>query len=113
MRDVPAERKEIAATLDALRRELEDLVLRGVGAAVGSDLARLEATRDELAGVGAAHVAERLTTLVREARAHSPGAAAALLRTFTTLRVFERVLTLDTVAPLLDDALADGDGEEE
>lgn len=105
MSEVPADRREIADTLEALKRELEALVVRGVGAAVGSELARLEATRDELAGLGASHLAERLTRLVDAARGRSPDAAGALLRTWTSLRVFERVLTLDTVAPLLD---ADG-----
>ncbi|MCB9689000.1 MAG: hypothetical protein H6735_28415 [Alphaproteobacteria bacterium] len=109
---VPVERLEIADTLEALRRELEELVVRGVRTASSADVARLDGTREELARLGAAHLAERLGTLVDATRADRPEAARALLDAWTTLRVFERVLTLDTVA----DALAppvedDGEGE--
>lgn len=102
MSSPPAESLEIADTLEAVRRELEGLVVRGLRAAGPADTARLCAMRDELRRAGASHLAERLTELLDRARADDPAAPAALMRTLSSLRVFERVLTLDTLATALE-----------
>ncbi|MEZ4240606.1 MAG: hypothetical protein R3F59_31530 [Myxococcota bacterium] len=95
------ERREVCDTLQALSRELDDLVIRGLRAAGPQDLAALAAMQEELARVGAAHVAERLERLLAGVRGGDPGAPAALMGLQATLRVFERVLSLDTVPEVL------------
>lgn len=113
---------QVSDTVDAVRRELEGLLVRGLRAVAPQDLARLAAMRDELGRVGASHLAGDLDRLLTLTRADDRGASAALLSALSTLRVFERVLTLDTVAGLLeavaahpepdpdpDDELDDGD----
>lgn len=93
-----AERLEVCDTLQALSKELDDLVVRGLRAAGPQDLAALQAMQEELARAGAAHVAGRLEVLLGRIRAGDAGGPAALMGLMATLRVFERVLTLDTLA---------------
>lgn len=100
---------QVADTVEVVRRELEGLVVRGLRAAAPADLARLAAMRDELGRVGADHLAGDLDRLLALTRADDRGAPAALLRALSTLRVFERVLTLDTVASLLEASSGAGD----
>lgn len=108
------ERLEIADTVEAVRRELEGLVVRGLQAAGPADLARLEGLRAELERAGARHLSGRLQVLLDRTRGADRAAPSALMDALSTLRVFERVLTLDTVAALLDDAEPfDSDGGEE
>jgi hypothetical protein len=99
-------RYEIGDTLLALRKELDELVVRGVRTASPRDLAALEGMHDELERVGARFLAGRIETLLARTRADAPDAAHALLQLLSTLQVFERVLTLDTVALLLADDAA-------
>ncbi|MEQ1501783.1 MAG: hypothetical protein ABMB14_06110 [Myxococcota bacterium] len=105
------DRREICDTIEALRKELDDLVVRGLRTAGPQDLAALDAMTAELRRVGASHLTDRLDRLLAAIRADDRGAAGALLGVQATLRVFERVLTLDTVAGLLDQ-LAGDDGDD-
>jgi hypothetical protein len=92
---------EITSTLARLQYEIEDLAVGGLRA-VGPERVRvLGATRDDLARVGAHHLATRLEALIRAIELDDREAAAALMRTQASLRVFERLLTLEaTVATL-------------
>jgi hypothetical protein len=104
---------EIAELRDALDRmyaALEDLVVRGVRAAGANDLARLTALRDEFRTAGAEHLAGRLTAVVDAVRADDRGAAAAVLRAMTALRLFDRMLTLEVAGRALA-ATADAEAE--
>ncbi|MCI0357642.1 MAG: hypothetical protein L0211_04040 [Planctomycetaceae bacterium] len=92
---------EIVFTLEQLRRELEDLGARGLRAVGPQRLSKLGVIREELERIGAAHVAGQLSTLVKAIENDDRSAAAALLRAQTSLRVFERLLTLETAAAQL------------
>ena len=102
---------ELRDALDRLHGALDDLVVRGVRAAGAQDLTRLTALRDEFRAAGAEHLAGRLTTLADHVRADDRAAAPALLRAMTTLRLFDRMLTLEVATAAL--AAADGDAESE
>ncbi len=95
---------EVTEALFALQQTLDELVVRGLQATGPDDLARLTSLGEEFGRAGAVFVAEQVATLVRHVRGAEKGAARALLRTQTVLRVFERVLSID--AGIL--ALAEG-----
>src|SRR5579862_8686906 len=100
------ERDEVCGMIETLRGELDDLALRGLKTAGPDDLRTLDSLRDECVRIGAAHLAERTSTLVDAIRGNDASAGASLMRAQTSLRVFERVMTLDTVAEVLDVAAA-------
>ena len=54
--------------------------------------------REEFERIGAAHLATRIATLVEAIEKDDRAAASALLRAQTSLRVFERLLTLQVAA---------------
>jgi hypothetical protein len=99
--------EELRGGLDRLSAALDDLLVRGVRSAGAQDLARLSALRDELRASGAEHLSGRLATLVDAVAAGDRGAAAALMRAITSLRLFERMLTLEVAAQSLAAAVAD------
>jgi hypothetical protein len=103
-----SERAEICATIETLRGELERLAVRGLRTASAEDLRALSSAQEELARIGAEHVAGRLAELLSAVRDDARDGAARLLRTQTSLRVFERVLTLEDVGARLAD---DDDGK--
>ena len=96
-----SELAEITYTLGRLQAELEDLAVGGLRAAGLDRLPVLRAVQEDLARVGASHLAGRLQVLVDALRAGEREAAAALVLTQASLRVFERVLTLETTAARL------------
>jgi DNA-binding GntR family transcriptional regulator len=105
---------EVTYTLGRLQSEIEDLAVGGLRAAGPDRLSVLEATREDLTRVGALHLAGRLEALTKAIRAGDREAAAALMRTQASLRVFERLLTLETTGATLaaqahDEADDDGD----
>ncbi len=107
---------EIAELRDALERlqaMADDLVVRGLRAAGPRDIGRLTSLRDELRTAGAEHLAGRLTAVAEALRADDRGAAPALLRALTSLRLFDRMLTLEVVASLLTDPDPDEGGVDE
>jgi hypothetical protein len=90
-----------------LNAELQDLVVRGLRVCGPQHLAPLRAMHQELARVGARHVADRLEKLIAAIEADGSHAAAELLGTQAALRVFERVLTLRFAEAALQDAPSD------
>ena len=99
---------EVRHTLRRLQDELEDLTVGGLRAVGTERLPLLEALAEDFAGIGAAHLAERLEALTGGIRDGGRDAAGALLRTQSSLRLFERILTLRTVETRFA-ALAGGD----
>jgi hypothetical protein len=97
-----SKRLEIADTLEILRREIDDLVVRGLRTAGPQDLAALSSLHEGLERVGASYLAQRVGELLALTRAGSHEAPSALMKLTSTLRVFERALTLDTAALLLE-----------
>jgi hypothetical protein len=106
------ETDEIVRAIERLQGAFEDLAVRGLRSAGHQQLANLQALREELEKVGAGHLAGRIAALIQGVRNDEPGAAAALLRAQASLRVFERVLTLEVVGEALGRALADGEYED-
>jgi hypothetical protein len=96
---------ELRDALDRLHAALEDLVVRGLRAAGPQDLARLAALRDEFRLAGAGHIADRLTGLVDLIRAGDRAAAPALMRAMASIRLFDRMLTLEVAGAALASAL--------
>ncbi len=92
---------EVLQTVDRLHTALADLVVRGLRSAGPAQLAPLEALREEFGRIGAEHLAGRLGELLAAVRNDDRGAAAALLRAQTSLRLFERLLTLEHAQELL------------
>jgi hypothetical protein len=104
---------EITFTLSRLQAEIEDLAVGGLRAAGPDRLGWLEATREDLGCVGALHLASRLEALTTAIRANDRSAADALMRTQASLRIFERLLTLETAgAWLMTLTGAEEEGEE-
>jgi hypothetical protein len=92
---------EIVQTIERLEGALEDLTVRGLRAAGPQDLSRLRALHEEFQRIGADHLAGRVAALVDAVQTNDRDAAAALLRTQTSLRLFERLLTLEVAAAML------------
>lgn len=93
--------EEILQTIERLGGAFADLMVRGLRSAGPKDLAVLRAMREEFERIGAGHMAERVAIVVAGIEKDDPGAAAALLRAQASLRVFERILTLEAAAGAL------------
>jgi hypothetical protein len=92
---------EILLTVDNLKQVLENLLMRGLRSAGAAEWNTLNALRSEFTRIGAAHLAERIGVL-HDALQNDPRAAApALLHTQTSLRLFERILTLEAAGDAL------------
>jgi hypothetical protein len=96
-----AEVDEIVHTVERLDHEFNDLVIRGLRAVGPQHLTALTALRQEFERIGAMHLAERIGTLVTAIKNDDRTAAEALLRAQTSLRVFERLLTVQTMREAL------------
>lgn len=92
---------------------LDDLAVRGLRACGPEELARLRSQRDGLAGMGATHLAEVLDALLDDLESGRREGARSLLRARSSLRVFERLLSLRMVGEALSDALAGSADEAE
>src|SRR5262249_59679542 len=92
---------EIVQTVELLQGEFEDLAMRGLRAIGPQHLAKLEMLRAECQRLGADHLAGRIETLVETIRSNGREAAAALLRAQSSLRVFGRILTLQSAQAVL------------
>ncbi|MCU0879350.1 MAG: hypothetical protein MUF06_16325 [Pirellulaceae bacterium] len=106
---------ELRDALDRLHAAFEDLTIRGLRSAGPRDLAKLAALRDEFRDAGAGHLAERLGAAIELTQAGDHGAAAALLRAMTAVRLFDRMLTVEVAASLLaaDASAADAEAARE
>ena len=92
---------EIANTVEHVRSELEALTIRGIRAAGSEHVAMLKSAGEEFERIGADHMAGRIDAVVTAIDQSDPGAAAALLRAQTSLRLFDRLLTLDVAEGVL------------
>ncbi|MBI1373396.1 MAG: hypothetical protein GC159_11760 [Phycisphaera sp.] len=87
--------RQIGLVIERLREALDDLTVRGLRACGGEQLASLRTTRDELAGAGATHLAQSLTRVIDAITSDDDDGPAHLMRAQATLRLFDRLLTLD------------------
>lgn len=114
---------EIMLTVQHLQSTFEDLAVRGLRSVGSEQMNVLSSIHDELDRIGAAHLAGRVLQLIECIRRDDRSAASALMRAQASLRVFERILTLESAFATLsvaddlsdpemgDDLIADGDGE--
>jgi hypothetical protein len=91
MSDIP----EIVQTIGFLQREFEELAIRGLRTCGPEHLTSLTHVCDEFSSIGASHLSGRIRELIRAIESDDRTAAEALLRAQSTLRTFERVLTLE------------------
>ncbi len=104
--------EEIVQTIDRLQSEFEDLAVRGLRSAGSQDLAALRAMREEFERIGADHLAGRIAEVIHAIETGDRSAATALLRAQGSLRVFERILTLEVAGQTLQ-ALVNAEQAEE
>jgi hypothetical protein len=101
---------EVVQIIEHLQAEFQDLVVRGLRTVGPQHLASLETIRQELQRINADHLADRIQCLVEAIRDDRPDAAAAVLQAQTSLRLFQRMLTLDVAASTLETMLAADEG---
>ncbi len=92
---------ETLQSLEHVQRVLENLLVRGLNSAGAQELKALSALQEELGRIGAGHLAGRMRELRKAIETDLPAAAAILLHTQASLRVFERILTLESAAEAL------------
>jgi hypothetical protein len=107
-----AELQETLATLEQIQQITENLLVRGLGSAGSQELKTLSALETELSRIGAGHLAGRIGELRRRLQDDPPTAVLILLGTQASLRVFERVLTLEWAAAALAGLDTSGGGGE-
>lgn len=100
--------EEIVQTIERLTAQFEDLVVRGVRSSGSEHLTVLDAMRTEFERIGAGHLASRVADLVTAIKSDDRGAAKALLRAQTSLRLFERLLTLEVAQNTLREFVSGG-----
>jgi hypothetical protein len=96
---------EILQAVDRLHAALADLVVRGLRSVGPAQLAPLNSLREEFERIGADHLAGGIRDLIESIRQGEHGAAEALLRAQTSLRLFERILTVEHAGALLEGLL--------
>ena len=106
-----AEVEEIASTLENLRARMVDLVVRGLASVGPADLSTLEVLTDTYERHGLTHITSRLRTMLRAITSDTRAAPTALLSAYTSLHVFERVLSLEVAASAWQQALTGEDEE--
>lgn len=99
--NTPLGHGEVVLSIQRLQQEFEGLVVRGLRAVDSGQLSTLENIGEEFSRIGADHLAGRIASLVEAIRNDDRSAAAALLRAQTSLRLFERILTLEVAAATL------------
>lgn len=104
-----AEVEEIASTLEDLRARIVDLVVRGLAAVAPADLATLDSLTDIYERNGLTHITSRLRTMSRAITSDPANAPKALLAAYTSLHVFERVLSLEVASTAWQRAIASDD----
>ena len=93
-----AARADVVRAIERIEGVFVDLCIRGLRLAGANELASLEALHEELLGLGARRLAEAVGDVLEMARAGDPRGGAALMRAAITLRLFERVLSLEAAA---------------
>ena len=106
-----SEALEVQQVVDHLQGVLENLVTRGLASAESSDRKALATLRDEFVRIGAAHLAERVGSLCEALETGDRDGPNRLLKTQASLRLFERVLTLEVARASLQQWQAADDGE--
>jgi hypothetical protein len=110
-----SEALEIQQIIDHLQGVLENLVTRGMRAAGAAERNALATLGAEFTRVGAGHLAERVLALRAALEHDQHDGAERLLQTQASLRLFERILTLEVARASLmqwQAAVEEADGPE-
>jgi hypothetical protein len=91
------DREEVVQTIQRLQSTFEDLSVRGLRTVGGEQLKMLSSLHEELNRIGAAHIAGCLEAVIAGIKNDDRSSARALMKAQASLRVFERILTLETV----------------
>lgn len=94
---ITLETQEIVQTIEQLQKAFEELTIRGLRSAGTEEMNRLNHLKEEMERIGASHLAHRIEVVIEGIQKDDRKAAAALMRAQASLRVFERILTLETV----------------
>lgn len=94
--------KEIALTLEHLRSVFEQLVMRGLGSASPDQINTLRSIREECEKIGAYYLAKSVGTVLDGIHSDPRAGAKALMSAQAALRVFDRILTLETAKASLE-----------
>lgn len=86
---------EIQQVVDHLQGVLENLTVRGLRSAGSAEQNALATLGEELTRIGATHLADRVSALRHAIETDAADGAARLLKAQASLRLFERVLTLE------------------
>jgi len=97
---------ELRVNIERLRALLDNLVVRGLRACGGDELAQLRSYTEHLERVGAGHVATALSELYEQVEKADRASVATLLTAQTSVRLLERLLTLRVVRGRFDLAMA-------
>ena len=89
--------EEVVQTIERLQQTFEDLAVRGLRSCGAEQLTVLTSLHDELERIGASHLAGRIEDVISGIKNDDRSSARALMRAQASLRVFERLLTLETV----------------
>ena len=84
----------LIALIQQLQDEVETLGVRGVNVASAEQTNWFRHTRDRVAEMGAEHLAQKMSPLIDSMEGQGNAGSARLLHLLTTIRVFDRVLTL-------------------
>ncbi len=92
---------ELVTTIKFLQSEFEELAIRGLRTCGPEHLTALNQVCEEFSQINATHLAERIRELIQAIENDDRKSAEALLRAQSTLRTFERVLTLEYTEQML------------
>lgn len=89
---------EVGQEAETVRSEIEQLFVRGLAASTPAQRKNLAVLAEEWERLGAGHVSSRLLAALHKADKDAKDAPAALLSAYTSLHVFERVISLEAAA---------------
>lgn len=92
---------EILQTLERVQALLDDLVVRGLRTAAPEQIKSLDVMQEQFERMGAAHLAGKLKTVVEALRNEDPAGAKAVMTAQASLRLYERLLTLENATAAL------------
>ena len=104
--------QEIVGIIERVQGDLADLAIRGLRVVGPQHLASLENVCEEFSRINASFLANKIGELVAAIRNDDPIAACQLMRTQTTLRLFERFVTQEAVCESLQLMIDGQEGQE-
>jgi len=101
--------QDIAAVVYQLRQlqeECEDLAIGGLRSVGPERIPLLRQLAEQLSQIGALHLSEQWRTLIDAINSNDKSAAAALMRVQANIKLFERILTLESATSQLENIIA-------